>query len=361
MPPHYEQRLEADLQRIRSAISDVSYRVSDAFHRSIIASIENDRDTLYQVVLGDLEINRNIRQIEAQCHGFIARHLPAAGHLRFISSVLRLTVALERAGDYAATISQVFLQLSRPLSQEIVDKIQNLGEQSNLMLQDAVSAFLKGNVELAQATRRVGIRIDQTYDGIFQQLIEEGPNLTPMEFASLLRIFGKVERFSDQAKNICKETIFTQTGKPNRVKRLRVLFLDKRNELVSQLAAAIAWKSFPQGGIYFSQGVEPSRTLHPELENVARRFTLDVSRAHPSKVETLEDSPAEYRVVVAINLSDETSLPKIPYQTILVKWKVSEPSAVQGPDLHQQMDELVHDLTGHIQELMEKLHGKESE
>ena len=38
------------------------------------------------------------------CHSFVARHLPSAGHLRFVSSVLRLNVALERIGDYAVAI-----------------------------------------------------------------------------------------------------------------------------------------------------------------------------------------------------------------------------------------------------------------
>jgi phosphate transport system protein len=358
MSPHYEQRLEADLQKIRSAISDVSHRVRDAFDRAIKALCENDRETLYQVVLGDLEINRDIRQIEARCHAFIARHLPAAGHLRFISSVLRLTVALERAGDYSATISQVFLLLAKPLTKEYSDKICELGEQSNTMLQDAVTAFLRGNTELAQSARRIGFKIDKSYEAIFQQLIDSGKDMSPMELASLLRIFTKVERFSDQAKNVCKEVIFAVTGELNEANVFRILFLDKRNDLIGHLAAAIAWKFFPKGGIYFSKGWEPSDKIHPELESVAIRFGLDITRARPGLVERFEDSPSEYRIVVAINLDDEAKLPRIPYQTVLVKWRVEEPSASQGPEREKQLDQLVRDLVGNVQLLMEQLHGR---
>lgn len=358
MPPYYEQRLEADLQTIRSAVSDVSQRVRDAFDRAIKALCENDRETLYQVVLGDLEINRNIRHIEARCHAFIARHLPAAGPLRFISSVLRLTVALERAGDYSATISQVFLQLSKPIPKEYSDKICELGEQSNTMLQDAVTAFLRGNTDLAQSARRIGFKIDRSYDEIFQQLIDSGQNMSPMQLASLLRIFAKVERFSDQAKNVCKEAVFAVTGELNEAKVFRILFVDKRNDLVSHLAAAIAWKSFPDGGIYFSKGWEPSSKLHPDLEGLATRFGLDITRASPGLLKHLEDSPSEFRVVVAINLDDDTKLPEIPYQTVLVKWQIQEPSASHGPEREKELDVLVRELTGHIQVLLEQLYGE---
>lgn len=358
MSPHYEQRLEADLQKLRTAVSDVSHRVRDAFDRAIKGLCINDREMLYQVVLGDLEINRSVRQIEDRCHAFIARHLPAAGHLRFISSVLRLTVALERAGDYSATISQVFLQLDKPLRKQYADKICELGEQSNTMLQDAVTAFLRGNTELAQSARRIGFKIDRSYEAIFQQLIDGGKDMSPMELASLLRIFAKVERFSDQAKNVCKEVIFAVTGELNDAKVIRILFLDKRNDLMSHLAAAIAWKFFPKGGIYFSKGWEPSDTIHPDLESVAVRFGLDITRARPGLVERLEDSTSEYRIVVAINLDDEAKLPKIPYQTVLVKWQIEEPKATQGPERDQQLDDLVRDLMGNVQTLMEQLHGK---
>jgi phosphate transport system protein len=358
MSPHYEQRLEADLQKIRSAVSDVSYRVRDAFDRAIKALCENDRDALYQVVLGDSEINRNIRQIEDRCHAFIARHLPAAGHLRFISSVLRLTVALERAGDYSATISQVFLQLAKPLPKEYSDKICELGDHSNTMLQDAINAFLRGNTELAHSARRIGFEIDKSYEAIFQQLIDSGSDMSPMELASLLRIFSKVERFSDQAKNVCKEAIFAVTGEPNEAKVFRILFVDKRNDLISRLAAAIAWKFFPNGAIYFSKGWEPSDNLHPDLTSAASRFGLEITRARPGLLKHLEDSPSENRIVVAINLDDEARLPKIPYQTVLVKWQIEEPNAAQGPEREKQLDQLVRDLRENIHLLMEQIHGK---
>ena len=69
------------------------------------ALLTRDRELAAEVILGDLPINREVRAIDALCHAFVARHLPSAGHLRFVSSVLRLNVELERIGDYAVTIA----------------------------------------------------------------------------------------------------------------------------------------------------------------------------------------------------------------------------------------------------------------
>ena len=94
----YEQRLSEDLQQIRYKVQDIADRVCAALENAVAAIAADDRDALHQVVMNDYGINRDIRCIDKRCHEFVARHLPAAGHLRFISAVLRITIALERAG-----------------------------------------------------------------------------------------------------------------------------------------------------------------------------------------------------------------------------------------------------------------------
>ena len=63
-------------------------------------------------ILADHRINRSMRRIDASCHKFIALHLPSAGHLRLLSSVIRANIELERIGDYAVTISREVSQMS---------------------------------------------------------------------------------------------------------------------------------------------------------------------------------------------------------------------------------------------------------
>ena len=349
----YEERLSADLESIRGELRAVTNDVSNALKLAIQAIRQEDRDLLYEVVLGDLEINRKIRKIDALCHGFVARHLPAAGHLRFVSSTLRMTIGLERAGDYAVTISRVVLQLNTPLDKKIVGEIAQLAEASHNMLRDAMRAFLEGNVEMAQTTRRMGKRIAIAYDQLFQSLIEESPRRPRLELASLMTIFAKLDRFSDQSKNICEETIFAVTGEAKKPKVFRILFLDDQNDFLSHLAEGIAWKGFSKRGVFSSAGWTPSEELHPKLLPTADRFGLELRRARPSLVTGLDESPIEYHLVVTINSADSEKLHEVAYHTILQRWEV----AVPDPDSDESLDTCVRELTSHVNNLMEKLCG----
>ena len=111
---HYERRLEKDLKQIRKGVRNLAKQVGTALKNAIDALLSGDEDKAYSTVLGDTRINRVSREIDRLCHAFIARHLPSAGHLRLISSVLRSNIALERIGDYAVNISRESRQLSHP-------------------------------------------------------------------------------------------------------------------------------------------------------------------------------------------------------------------------------------------------------
>lgn len=345
----YEKRLAEDIERIRDKIRDIAERVCSALGTAAEAIAENDRESLNRVVMDDYGINRDIRCIDQRCHEFVARHLPAARHLRFISAVLRMTVALERAGDYAVTISRVALQLSKPLPERAIKRIRSMCDISTAMLGDAVEAFLNGDVKLAEETKKLDYRVDRAHDEGFDMLMDEAEDRDPRELVSLLRIYGKIERFSDQAKNICEEAVFYATGELKGPKVFRILFLDEANDLASQLAEAIARKAFPEAGIFSSAGLAPARELHPKLARAGERYGFDPSRARPKPVASLDVFPAPYHLVVAINIDDESRLPRIPYHTILRKWDID----VEVDDC----EELIHELSNRIDMMIEKLRG----
>ena len=96
---HYEERLQADLDEIRERVKAVGDEVIDAVGNACRSLLNVDRALAAETILGDLPVNREIRAIDQRCHAFVVRHLPSAGILRFVSSVLRLTVAIERIGE----------------------------------------------------------------------------------------------------------------------------------------------------------------------------------------------------------------------------------------------------------------------
>ena len=139
---HYEERLDNDLARLRGAIDDLAAAVLVALRNAMRAVLEGNDELAHQTVIGDHPINRNSREIDRLCNAFIARHLPGAGHLRLMSSIIRTNVALERLGDYAVTISRESLQLSEPPPARVAKQMQALSDKALKVLEDeAVDEF----------------------------------------------------------------------------------------------------------------------------------------------------------------------------------------------------------------------------
>ena len=114
MSTHYEERMEADLTEIKRKVRKVSDLVELQVQRAVESLLTETVELANQAVLGDRQVNRRIKELDYLCHAFIVRHAPSAGHLRFVSAVLRLTVALERVGDYAGMMGREVVRLSAP-------------------------------------------------------------------------------------------------------------------------------------------------------------------------------------------------------------------------------------------------------
>ena len=345
----YQSRMEADLQLIQERVAWVSDAVFDAIRVSVTALAAGDTDVLHDVVLGDLPINREVRSIDARCHAFVARHLPAAGPLRFISSVLRLNIALERIGDYAVTIGRIGARLSETPDAAFLEGLKELTEVSAGMLKKATDAFLTRDEELARETRRVADQVDLLHDRIFSQMTAGTPDGSFRDRVAELTILHQIERVSDQAKNICDEALFVITGRPKAPKVYRVLFLDEDNTLWSQLAVALATKAFSDLGRYVCAGVTPGEALSPTLTGLAETLSLDLSLARPRKLEPLRPYPAEYHVVVTIGAV--SSIPSLPFKTALQRWELPDGDTPEAS---------ARQLAGQVRELMELLRGNET-
>jgi phosphate transport system protein len=347
---HYKTRLEKDLQAIRTRLAHVAEVVRESVEEAVDALVETDSARLYQVMLNDPHVNRETRAIDTMCHAFIARHLPAAGNLRFVSSALRLSIALERIGDYAVTVARVGVKLETSPEESLMNDLRKVANRACKMLANATTAFINNDPELAKETAKMSRKIDKRHDKFFDKIINVNEPIL-LQTIRLLTIVSKLERVSDQAKNMCEEALFTTTGETKRPKVSKILFVDEKNNFLSPLAAAIAAKAFPDSGRYSSAGWTPAEAVDPRLEQAAEVFALDVDEFQISQVQPFRQAMAEYTVIVAINAGDELLLSPIPFHSILLRWTVDEALPV---------DEKIRLLTRNINDIMTKLHGEDA-
>ena len=83
-------------------------------------------------------------------------------------------------------------------------------------------------------------------------------------------------------------------------KVFKIVFVDEKNDFLSQLAEAIARKAFPNGGKYASAGFHTATALKPELTSIADRFGFDMKRAKPKQLGKLDTFPTADLVVNGI-------------------------------------------------------------
>ncbi|MFK7741240.1 MAG: phosphate signaling complex protein PhoU, partial [Planctomycetota bacterium] len=267
MSNHYEQRLQQDLDWIGELIERVGEQLVTTLSKAVECVLQTDPQLAAQTILSDYTINRQTRELDRLCHAFVARHLPSAGHLRYVSSALRLNIALERIGDYATTIARTAAHLSEPPPQAVYRDIEMMAEQARRMLADSLAAFSGRDESRAATTIRAANQFAPYFDRVFNDLVEAGEEQSrPVkDLYGLIATFKRLERVIHQAKNICEETVFVVTGTPKGEKRFHILFVDEKNDGASQLAEHFTRKAFPNSGTYESAGWAPADEIRPEF------------------------------------------------------------------------------------------------
>ncbi|GDY02850.1 hypothetical protein LBMAG49_21790 [Planctomycetota bacterium] len=350
---HYEERLQKDLAWIQEMVNIVGGEIEVALSNAVKAVLTLDRDLAAKVVIGDYLVNRQTRELDRLCHAFVARHLPTAGHLRFVSSVMRLAISLERIGDYAATISRTAAQLSTVAPIVVQRDIEMMSDHARRMLHESLRSFQTKDIALANGTQHSAVQFAHHFDKVFDDLLAEGEAHTrPVnDLFSLMATFNRLERVIHQAKNICEETTFVATGKTKGEKNFQILFVDERNDGASQLAESFARKAFPQSGQYRSAGWSPAENIHADFARFGQQHGIDLARAWPMDLAALTAGLDEFQFVIGLHPNAREKIGRVPFHTIVLIWDLT---AAKSPDDFYRL------LAPMIRMLMEQLRGEQA-
>jgi len=356
----YEQRLEKDLLAIRTHMRKLSTVTRDALSDALRSVFSGDRKLAYATVLGDAWVNERSREIDALCHRFIARHLPSAGHLRYTSAVIRAALQLERLGDYAVIIAREGVQLTSPPDGPTGRQLELVADQANTMLAQAIDAFNEGNAEKARTAKGLSGSLEGTMDNVYADLMATSDPARTANLVALFVIFNNLKRVSDQAKNLCEETLFAKTGETKRTPVQDVLFIEEDDSRLSQMAQAIGEKNHPGEARFASAGPTPAATVDPTLSGFLENHGFDMSAARPAKLGAAPASLSPYFVVVTLDGPIERYTERVPFHTSVLEWDVGPwPDGDDGDALQRRLQELYREISARVRELVETLRGEE--
>lgn len=351
---HLEARMEKDLSRIRGEIRELASKAETAIKDAIHALQTGDRALAYATVLGDHPINRMMRDIDQLCHTFIAVHLPSAGPLRLLSSVIRVNIELERIADYAVTIARESVQLEAPPQGHLAREIDRVAGETLLMLSQSITAFNDLNADMARSTKAIADQIEMNMDGVYEELMQNDEHRAIKDLLAVFVVFTQIKRVADQAKNLCEETIFAVTGEQKGPKVFNILFVDEDNSLFSQMAVAIARNSYPKSGRYTSGGRAPAGALNPALAKFLEGRGIETRGVRPSGLKLTHRELASEHVIVSLQGQVTSYIPQIPFHTVALDWNLGDIPKDMG---EAQIEEIYRQLAALIRDLMGLLRG----
>jgi len=351
---YLEQRLENDLQNIRTRIIEQARKVQTGVHDAVHALQTGNNKLAYATILNDHPINRTMRDIDRLCHKFIATHLPSGSHLRLLSSIIRINIELERMGDYAVVIAREAVQLSVPPEGLIGREIERLSTESLLMLKQSIKSFEELNAELARSTMIMASSMEYNLDVVYEEISRDSHKQNAKDTLALFVVFTQLKRVADQAKNLCEDTVFATTGEQKAPKVYKILFIDEDNSNLSQLAVSIARKNYPGICGFDSVGRTAAKEINPELVTFLASRGADTTDLRTTGLDQLTHQDiSEKHVIVSLQGDVSRYLDSIPFHTSAVEWDISSESD------EQNMEILYRTLALYIKDLMVQLLGDE--
>ena len=208
-------RFEEQLAQLNNSLIEMGALVERAIARATKALISQDAETARDIMDGDAIIDEKEKEIEGLCLKLILNQQPVARDLRQISTALKMITDMERIGDQAADISQLCIYLA---AQEYIKKLEHIPQMAEAtvkMVTDSIDAFVKKDLELAQAVIDYDDVVDDLYVTVKKDLIAfiHADVANGEQAFDLLQIAKYYERIGDHAANIAEWVIFSITGK----------------------------------------------------------------------------------------------------------------------------------------------------
>jgi phosphate transport system protein len=204
--PHFQE----ELGRLKERLLAMGGLAEERLRGAIRAIMERDPDLATEVVESDEPVNQLHIEIDSRCFKLIALHQPVAGDLRSIVAGLKINTDLERVGDLAVNIAEAVRRyLRHPPVKELVD-IPRMADIAQAMLRDALDAYVRQDVALAQKVLDEDDALDGLKTQVFRELLtfmlEKPSTIEPA--LDLILISRHLERVGDHATNIAEDVIF---------------------------------------------------------------------------------------------------------------------------------------------------------
>ena len=204
------RHFQEELEQLKTRLLEMGGLAEERVRAALEGLVSRDMAIIDRVLIGDTPINQLHIEIDRRCFTLLALHQPMAVDLRAIVSAVKINTDLERVGDLAINIAEAVTRyLKHPPVKELID-IPRMAGIAQSMLRDALDAYVRRDVTMAEAVLNQDDELDGLKTQVFRELLTymlQAPS-TIEPSLDLILISRHLERIGDHATNVAEDVIF---------------------------------------------------------------------------------------------------------------------------------------------------------
>jgi phosphate transport system protein len=204
------RHFQEELEQLKTRLLEMGGMAEEEVRLAVKGLTDRDADLIDRALLGDEPLNALHIEIDNRCFTLLALYQPMAADLRTIVAAVKINTDLERVGDLAVNIAEAgHRYMSHSAVKKLID-IPRMAGIAQTMLRDALDAFVRRDVTLAQHVLDEDDRLDTLKTQIFRELLtymlQDPTTIEPA--LDLILVSRHLERIGDHATNIAEDVIF---------------------------------------------------------------------------------------------------------------------------------------------------------
>ena len=213
---HLSTQFDTELTSVSSQVMEMGGLVESQIRQAIYSLAQFNPEAAERVGVNETRVNTMEVEIDHELSSIIARRQPTARDLRLLIAISKPTANLERVGDEAAKIARMVLSIIQSGAPRALPSLELrvAADLASGLLNKALDAFARLDVNAAVAILKEDDLIDQEFDGFVRKLVTymmEDPRMISPSL-DLLFLAKAIERIGDHAKNIAEFIIYVVKG-----------------------------------------------------------------------------------------------------------------------------------------------------
>jgi phosphate transport system protein len=204
------RHFQAELETLKERLLAMGGLAEERVRVAVRGVAERNLADVQAALTGDEPINDLHIEVDARCFKLLALHQPMAADLRAIVAAVKINTDLERVGDLAVNVAEAAKRYLQHAPVKPLIDIRRMGEIAQLMLRDALDAFVRRDIALAEAVLAKDDELDGLKTQIFRELLtfmlQDPTTIEPA--LDLILISRHLERIGDHATNVAEDVIF---------------------------------------------------------------------------------------------------------------------------------------------------------